>query len=385
MTSKLFPILVLVLSGSLFSSEAQTNRQSEKLIKIWENIDYRVPVFQEELNRAPSFTITSGEQWNQVSRGLRLDISDLMQGVQFLRTNAVVARLYRANGEIVEPTLEGKETLNMPVSTSWSAVLPDGTFALGVMTYFPWGTNALEEAWIKVTVGPERYWLEIPYGFDRNPADPLPPGISEGPPQFIPVMNPLTEHDHVICWQDVRYTLENTADVRELSLIQSNPSLAESKVELREFNKAVDLYSPHMNVRILQVDGSAVNGRCVDIHLSDGYRTDTFQIGELADSLRCWGQIEVRIADQTYRVATPSSLYKNTHGHASKPAAIGFLSALRTGMTLHQTERISANYTFTRKLTSASGTNHCYQYAFTPGGDEATIQFDKSDRLVSWK
>jgi len=134
------------------------------------------------------------------------DIMNIVPGFGFFKTNAITARLYRANGEIVEPTADGKKLLNTPAGgrhvsgPNWRP-LPQ------VMTRFPWGTNALEECWIEVSMGPERYWLEIPYGFDRNPADPLPPSIPGGPPKFASAMKSLTEHDHVLRWQNVHYDL----------------------------------------------------------------------------------------------------------------------------------------------------------------------------------
>jgi hypothetical protein len=52
------------------------------------------------------------------TRGIPLEIMDIVQGFEFFKTNAIAARLYRANGEIVEPTEEGKKLLNAPAYIS---------------------------------------------------------------------------------------------------------------------------------------------------------------------------------------------------------------------------------------------------------------------------
>ena len=46
------------------------------------------------------------------------------------------------------------------------------------MTYslhyvFPWQRNRFDEAWIELALPHDKFWIEIPYGFTRNPSDPL--------------------------------------------------------------------------------------------------------------------------------------------------------------------------------------------------------------------
>jgi hypothetical protein len=320
MTLKVLLCLALVWSGRLLDGEPATHHQPQTSAHNWGYITFpwRLP----EDKQRPDFMVGwpgCREHSDEIPRGVRLDIMNIAQGFRFLKTNAVTTLLHRANGEVVEPTAEGKELLNHPVSTSWAARLPDGEFAPQLTTYFPWGTNTLEEAWIEVSIGPERYWLEIPYGFDRNPADPLLPSRSGGPPQFAPAMKPMTGHDHIVRWQNVHYGLDSTQN-GELSLIQANPSDAKSEVDLYEFPKNQNLFSPHTDVRVVDADGTVINGRCVNLHLDDNHlrRTDTFDFGRHGDELRCWGEIEIKVDDKKYRVLVPSSLYKYTHGHTPR-------------------------------------------------------------------
>ncbi len=304
--------LALVLSTHLFAVEPKTNSQPRKLT-IWKYINFPSPT---NLSNEPFFLVSSGERDDQVSRGLRLDIMNIVQGFGFFKTNAIAAQLYRANGDIVEPTAEGMELLNAPIGVS-TASYPGMKLVPQVVTYFPWGTNALEDCWVEVSIGSERYWVEIPYGFDRNPADPPPPSIHAGPPKFVAAMKSLTEHDHVVRWENVEFDLSRKEHL-ELSLKQANPFDTESEVVLYSDVSAWRLDSPKTAVRILDADGTVINGACVNLHLSDNHwqRTDTFQFGRYGDDLRCWGQIEVSVDDISYRVVVPSSLYKYTHGHA---------------------------------------------------------------------
>jgi hypothetical protein len=384
MKPKCILCLALVLGGNLFASEPETNNPPQIGLHGWEYIQYpwNIP-------NCPTFLIgwASGgtERSDEMSRGLRLDILNIGQGFAFFKTNAITARLYRANGEVAEPTALGKPLLNAPGSCdtmSWPGAEPSPQ----VLTYFPWGPNVLEEAWIEVTMGPERYWVEVPYGFDRNPAEPLAASNTNGPPQFIPAMKSLTQHDHVVHWENVHYNLGQTPAGGELSLIQSNPFDAVSDVDLYNYPKSQNVYSPHTDVNLLDADGTVMHGRCVNLHLDDNYlrRTDTFDVFDRGtDDRRCWGQIEISVDDKPYRVVVPSSLYKYVQGHAFKPSATDFLSKLNAGMKLEEVDMVSRNYIYDG-IRNHPVSGHQYRYVFTPDTNEVTLQFDESDRLVSW-
>ena len=312
--------LALVFTGNVTASGSDTNRPPQMGSHRWKYIQYPW-----NLPNCPEFLIglpTGGtEQSDEISRGLRLDILNIKQGFPFFKTNAITARLFRANGEIVEPTAPGKQSLNAPMSVGTMS-LPGVEPAPQVMTYFPWGSNTLDESWIEVTIAPERYWLEIPYGFDRNPAETLAHSNTNGPPQCLPPTKSLTEHDQVVRWENVHY---NIGQAQDGELIQSNPFNAVSDVDI--FNSS-SVYTPHTEVRLLDADGTVIEGYCVNLHLDDGHsgRTDTFKLNDYsANHLRCWGQIEISVDGKTYHVVVPSSLYKYVHGHSCNPIATGFL------------------------------------------------------------
>ena len=134
--------------------------------------------------------------------GFRLDILDLP--TDLYKTKSITAWLHRTNGEIVEPDEDGKKMLKNPVSVNGGA--PKAT------TYFRWNPNEPEECWIEVSIGTERYWLEIPYGFDRDPNKPFPPPIADVSPKIPAAMKTLTVHDHVLRWENVQYDFGGIQD-----------------------------------------------------------------------------------------------------------------------------------------------------------------------------
>jgi hypothetical protein len=326
MKIKLILVFVLVWGDGLFASEPDTNSLLQAGVHNWEYIQYPW-----NFSHGPTFVIgwPSGgnERSDEMSRGLRMDILNITQGVAFFKTNAISARLYRANGQIVEPTVEGKELLNEPVSTSWAGSLPNGEFAPQVVTYFPWGTNTLEEAWIEVTISSNRYWVEIPYGFDRKPAGPLAPSNTNGPPRFVPAMKSLTEHGHVVRWESVHYDLGEIQNGWRLFLIQSNSDEAESQVVLypehvkigtaTSWNAAAwKTNSPATALRVLDATGTIIGSHRIDVDLSYNGMGYAYDLARNGDDQRCWGRIEISVGDKTYGVVVPSSLYKYAHGHA---------------------------------------------------------------------
>jgi hypothetical protein len=385
MTFRTAICLMLVFNSRLLASELMTNDVPNELTSVWQYINFP---FSSNLPREPFFAVGSGGQYDQVSLGLRLDVLNITQGFSFFKTNAITARLYRADGEIVEPTLEGEKLINVPIAVR-TASIPGEIPNPQVTTYFPWGSNVLEESWIEVTIASERYWLEIPYGFDRNPMAAPPPSNTNGPPKFISAMKTLTEHDHVVRWESVRYDLINTQGCW-LSLIQSNPFYGVSKVAIYDFPGKVNIYSPHTEVHLLDADSTVTTGRCVDLHLDDdsARRMDTYEIRTGGrDNLRCMGQIEVSIATNVYKVSVPSSLYKYVHGHANKPYALYFTSMLRLGMALEEANGFSRFYIDggIRNHPVSSAGSHRYEYVSKFDGSKVTLQFDTSDRLVSWE
>jgi hypothetical protein len=323
MKAKLLFCLALVLGNHLLAGATATNNPSSSQIHNWQYIQY--PWFP----HGPTFCVgwpSGGREFSmEMSRGLRLDILEIPQRPAFFKTNSITATLYRANGEVVEPTPEGKSLLNSPAYLQ-TVSFPGEQPAPQVMTYFPWGSNVLEECWIEVTIPPERYWVEVPYGFDRNPAEPLASANTNGPPGFFPLKS-LTKHDHVVRWQNVHYDLGELQNGWRLSLIQSNADEAGSEVVLDPIHikmssakswdaAAWKTNSPTTALQILDATGTVIGSHFLDAGLRYDGMGYTYNLARYGDDQRCWGQVEISVGDKTYGVVVPSSLYKYTHGHA---------------------------------------------------------------------
>jgi hypothetical protein len=310
-------VALSLLAGDTFAGDPSIGSQPQKLVHNWENITYPFP------ENVPSFIVGYAHQ-TESSQGFRFDILNIPRTFVFSKTNVITARLYRANGEIVRPTPLGEKLLNMPTSMSTASVRGMEP-PLQVMTYFPWVPNTLEECWIEASIGAERYWVEVPYGYYRKPDAALPPQVSSGPPKFVPAMKSLTAHDHVIPWANVQYDLGEIQNGWRLMLTQSNPSgadHAETDVVLY-CERGWDQSGPDTSLQIIDSAESIPNkGSSMKTSHDDGnmeihhiYDTDT---RNLPAGTRGWGELTITVGDKTWRAIVPSSIYKPGHGHASQ-------------------------------------------------------------------
>lgn len=288
---------------------------SNQLSHAWRYISYPNLIYQG--TNFLSFLVSPNN-----GRELRLDI--LTYGIHppaMLRKGNVSARLHHADGLISDIEEKYRPFFEHPMGASSGSSL-DGGMDFSIMALFPWRAKALEECWFEVHIGMEHYWIELPYGFDQDPNNISPQSISGAPPQIATAMKESDAHDHIVRWEYVQYDLGHLPGDWYVSLNQSNSVRASSEVVLyRENWKDRSLYVPRTSVRILDADGSVLNGRCWDIHLVDDgmRRSDTFYLPGTDDKLRSWGQMEISVDTNICRSMIPSSLYTRGHGHAAGP------------------------------------------------------------------
>jgi hypothetical protein len=302
----------------LVGGEAQPTHGASTSIHQWEYITY--PMVDLPDQKPPlSFMVGYGEK----SQGLRLDVQTSSAGQlpEIFAKHLVSAELHRPDGTVVE-RLQGKGMVDRPVG------LGGGGFTdWGLIFYFPWSTNNLEEAWIKVAVAEEQYWIEVPYGFTDDPQRIRPPEEQRGNPKSAPKTNHPGKSEHLVRWSNVHYHLGKIQNGWRLSVVQSNPFDGKTEVVLYRDDHIVpgplylwDLHSPRTEVRVTDANGTVINGHCMDIRLHDDgmRRSDTFELSRYVtgDAVRTWGILEVRVDDQSYHLLIPSSVYKYTHGHA---------------------------------------------------------------------
>ena len=163
------------------------------------------------------------------------------------------------------------------------------------------------------------YWLEVPYGFTRNPADPLPPAARDlDRPRFAPAMNALEPGARIVPWKAVRYDLGAIEDGRRLAFDLSNPFDAHCALALYQEGKPWDLHSPLTTVRIEDPDGYELKSRATSVSRDEmgSHRSDIFDFNRYPAHGRNWGTIVVTVGDASHRAVVPSSLFKYVHGVA---------------------------------------------------------------------
>ncbi len=229
----------------------------------------------------------------------------------------IKVRLHYADGTVVEPV--GPEAAGDDGFTGWIGGLRGGTGS--VTRVLPWGKNDFREAWIELRMPSGVYWLGVPYGFTRNPADLLCPSEIAGEPKFAPAMRELEKDAKIVNWQYAEYKLEPPQKGWSLTLRQSNPFDAACELILYKGDfRGWNLFSPRTAVLIQQPGLDPLIGDCWNIRKHDDMlrRSDYFKFNRNGGSgeSRCWGKVVVKVGDAEAKVLVPSSLFNYVHGVA---------------------------------------------------------------------
>lgn len=224
-----------------------------------------------------------------------------------------LARLHRANGEVIDRSTDRSTGSNREKTRNMRMA-------------FPWGPNELAECWMEVTLETEHYWLEIPYGFDRDPNAPLPAPSGLGGPKTVSAMTLLTAHDHVLGWKNVFYDIKKLNSDLDVSLVQSSPFECRSKLILSKRTSETaeipwDLFTPKTSVQILDAEVKAHAAKCIQIQILEDVfqRVDSYKLEPfLGSDTRSFGNVQITVGSETVKIVVPSSLYKFTHSHALK-------------------------------------------------------------------
>jgi hypothetical protein len=203
------------------------------------------------------------------------------------------------------------------VGNRWIGVSMGGGVDYMLMYFFPWSRNRLEEGWIEFRLPQQTYWVELPYGFTRNPADPMLADPDHGSPEFPPEMKNLPDKDVLVPWLFVEYDLGQIPNNARVSLHVSNPFQARAEAILYREKGRWDLHTPRTTMEVQWGKAGRDAGHIVGIRLTDLMRrTDDYLIrsGPEGDRGRLWGKIVVKVEEATCECAVPSSLFKYTHG-----------------------------------------------------------------------
>lgn len=208
-------------------------------------------------------------------------------------------RLHYPDGRVVEPSYSSP-----PVTVTSGVVISLRSFV------FPWGRNALEEAWLELEDGDRTYWLEVPYGFTRSPELPLPPAeiTDETTPSLAPAMLQAASKDvEIIRWWKVRYDFGPIADGQQLEVDLTH---AACTLRLRRTKDRWSIHDPITTVRLEKTDGETIVGeqiaaRINDAKLSPSEREDEFTFTYSPLKGRTWGDLIVTVGETSLRRTIP--------------------------------------------------------------------------------
>ena len=283
---------------------------------IWQYVYYPPVNLPRSANEQLTFLVGSGGHTNQPDQErsqLRFDILWFIPrtGAEMPRAIAnprnIVVRLHTADGRVVTPR----------TPFGWVGTGTGGLSQYSLINMFPWSRNALDEAWVEVRLSGQTWWVELPYGFARNPEDPEVPDRARGEPRFPRTMLPLGARDILVPWLAAEYEIGRTPDGVVLSVKLSNTVGARASVRLNpqppNFTR-LTLETPRIAVRI-EAGRDTVAGRGIARRLHDGHlRTDDFSYSTDMQSGRAFGTITITIDGQQYGVRVPSSLFELEHG-----------------------------------------------------------------------
>ncbi len=228
---------------------------------------------------------------------------------------AVVVKLHTADGKVV----------TRPSSPDWVGVGNGGSTTWSLTSTFPWSRDALDEAWFEVRAGSQTWWIELPYGFARNPEDAEVLDHDRRVPRFPATMQPLGASDILVPWLAVQYEIGRIENGALLSVNLSNPfdacmsvvSYREPLMQVGPDRSRQNLDTPRVAVDI-EVAGRTLTGRELARRLSDDRhtRTDDFTFNRTAGLLtgRAFGTVTISIDGQRHGVRVPSSLFGYVHG-----------------------------------------------------------------------
>jgi len=281
----------------------------------WSDINYPRPPAATVGSLVPDFTVRNGKDdglefviWYR----FRMGDDDAEKKLPPIEKTSV--RLHTADGKVAD---------------SKPPIHPSGAGSHGITfnNYphrFGWRRNVLEEAWIEVRLPEQTYWVEVPYGFTRNPADSLKLAAARsGRPKYPPTMKP-GKTDWLIPWLDVSYNLGKIQDGWGLSLRIANSFAPRFEVVLyRDDFKEGErehLWSfgpPRTEMQIKLSKGTALDSKRMSIRLHDDdmRRSDSFKLNGIYDGPeRCWGTVVVKLDGKGYERIVPSSLFWDQHG-----------------------------------------------------------------------
>lgn len=220
-------------------------------------------------------------------------------------------RMHLPNGKVIEP----RDPFEMMGILSGA-----GGHSASRIGQFPWGENALEEAWFELKIDGRTYWIEVPYGFTRDPLAPLPPAEPKaGPAKIAPAMAKLGAEDRVVPWSKIDWDFGLIQKGWHLLADARNDAEQTWFATLYRENGAWDVNETKTWPRIVDEDGAKVEATYVGSRVPDIFRlTHEFTFATYPKDGRSWGTLIVTVDDKPWKVPIPSSLFKDGHSDTGR-------------------------------------------------------------------
>lgn len=312
-------ILIIALVCVVVIAPTEEMQAAPAPVHTWKSIEY--PPLPVPGLEAQKLTVSVGSGGGHEESHLRFDIMwsalrDAPWPPIIADAGKFVVRLHLSDGTIVLPKPEKR-----PPSWRGGGSMVGMTWSL--IYIFPWQRNLMDEAWIEFVLPGQTYWIELPYGFTRNPADVLPSDTKHSEPVFPSTMKALGEKDRLVPWLNVNYDLGEIQNGWRLSLKLANPLDAQAEAILyRDDSRAGEsmfrwkLDTPQTAIEIKTQAGRILAAHAMGIHLhKDGMRrSDEYSFNRYPAGGRDWGTVAIQVDNETYKCLVPSSLFKYLHG-----------------------------------------------------------------------
>jgi hypothetical protein len=213
---------------------------------------------------------------------------------------------------------EGTRAPSNPKDLHWIGLSNGGGVTYSLVFIFPWGRNALDEAWIEMRAAGRTYWIEIPYGFARNPDEPELADRTRGEPAFPPSMSRFGDRDVLVPWLSVGYDLGALPNSGRLSLAMENNGDGRAKVtighDVTRGRSPFTLETPRVTAEIRLEDGAVLPGRETARLLDPRRSIFEFTRHVTRMPARLWGTVVITVDGHRITRAVPSSLFSLLHG-----------------------------------------------------------------------
>lgn len=288
----------------------------------WRSIAYPEVPIPDAPEKKLSFRVSSGGEGgpNSEPEHLRFDLiwsglDNVPAPASLLHPEEIKVRLHLgAAGFVTEARPDPSKV--------WDGVGNGRSATFSRKFVLPWTQNRFDEAWIECRLPSQTYWIEIPYGFTRNPADPWPATDERrGGPVFPEIMNGLPDKDRIVPWLHVDYDLGEIQNRWRLSAKLANPFDSAAEVVLYhepdpgEFRWNSE--TPKTSMEIRRTGARNLDSARTGFYLSGQLeRRDVFTFGRDTSPAagRGIGWITIRVDENSYTFTIPSSLFKYMHG-----------------------------------------------------------------------